>query len=170
MEEKQTRAETHPITDASNSDKEPLPSIRQTVMAIISALAKYVGMHPVRMSIILKLDAVEEISQAEIHRKLGVGGAVVTRILKKMEAEGLIIRRPDPLDNRFTLVRLSDAGRARRDELLVKTKRIESALLQGLSPEEIESMQHTLRRIRQNAESLVEGTEEDESFPEKEQF
>lgn len=165
MEEDHNQMEAQTEMDPRAVEEVRIPAIRQTVMAITVALAKYIGMHPARAILIQKLDDVEETSQAEIHRKLGVGGAVVTRILKHMEAEGLIIRHPDPADNRFNLVRLSEAGRVKRDELLAKTQRIESGLLQGLSAEEIECMQHALRRIRQNAESLSGGTDEDDHLP-----
>ena len=75
-----------------------------------------------------------------------------------MEADGLITRRTDPGDNRFMLVKLTEAGRERQAEVALKLNKIKSTLMQGLSSEELLSMQRTLERIRQNAESLIGGS------------
>ena len=147
-----------------------MPVIRQTIMAITSALSRYIGMSPVRVILLQKLLGVEEISQAEIQRKLGVGGAVVTRILKQMEAEGWITRRPDPSDNRYTLVRLTEAGRRRQEEVILKTQSLQSTLLQGLSSEDMLCMQRTLSRISQNAEGLAGGPAKIEHLPGEDYF
>ena len=91
-----------------------------------------------------------------------MNGAVVTRIIKQMEVEGLIARRADPADNRYMLVRLTDLGHGRQEEVLAKICRIESTLLQGLTVEEIRCTQRVLARIRQNAESLTASIEDGE--------
>ena len=141
-----------------------LPQVRQTIFAIKSVLGRYVGMSHVRVIFFQRMNAGEEISQAEIQRRLGVNGAVVTRILKQMQADGLIARRTDPVDNRYTLVRLTTLGRQRQEEVLAKIRRIESTLLQGLTVEEIKCTQRVLARIRQNAESLTASIEDGETL------
>jgi DNA-binding MarR family transcriptional regulator len=80
---------------------------------------------------------------------------VVTRIIKQLEAEGWITRRPDPSDNRFTLVQLTESGRARREQVVSKNRKMESTLLQGVSEEDMICTQRTLARIRQNAERFA---------------
>jgi DNA-binding MarR family transcriptional regulator len=170
MKENQSQPDFQPAPAPIAFEEVMMPVIRQTIMAITSALAQYIGMSPVRVILFQKLHDVDEISQADIQRKLGVGGAVVTRIIKQMEAEGLIIRRPDPSDNRFTLVRLTEAGRKRQDEVVLKTHKIESTLLQGLSSEEFMCMQRALTRIRQNAENLTGGSTKVDNFPSGDYF
>jgi DNA-binding MarR family transcriptional regulator len=140
-----------------------LPQVRQTIFAIKSVLGRYIGMSHVRVILFQRMNATEEISQAEIQRQLGVNGAVVTRIIKQMEAEGLITRRANPVDNRYMLVRLTDVGRQRQEEVLAKIRKIESTLLQGLTVEEIRCTQRVLAQIRQNAESLTANIEDGRS-------
>jgi DNA-binding MarR family transcriptional regulator len=170
MEENQSQPDFQRISASTAFEEVMMPAIRQTVLAITSALAHYTGMSPVRVILFQKLHDMEEISQAEIQRKLGVGGAVVTRIIKQMEVEGLIVRRPDPSDNRFTLVRLTEAGRKRQEDVSLKTHKFEAALLQGLSSEEFLCMQRALTRIRQNAESLTGGSTNIDNIPKGDYF
>src|SRR5262249_11003881 len=72
------------------------------------------GMSQTRMEILHELFHADELSQADLQQHLGVEGAVVTRIVKQLEAAGLVSRRPDPHDNRFTLVSLSAEARLRQ--------------------------------------------------------
>ena len=71
-----------------------------------------------------------------------------------MEAEGLVTRRPDPADNRFTLVQLTEAGWALQEDIIAKLQKADATLLHGLSREDILCTTRTLTRIRENAERL----------------
>jgi len=65
----------------------------------------------------------------EIAAKLGVDASVVSRQLTALEADGLVSRRPDPADARVGLVRVSDAGQARLQDLYAAyTKQLRAAL------------------------------------------
>ncbi|GAA1717972.1 hypothetical protein GCM10009745_78470 [Kribbella yunnanensis] len=65
----------------------------------------------------------------EIAAKLGVDASVVSRQLTTLEADGLVSRRPDPVDARVGLIRVSDDGRARLGALYsAYTKQLRSAL------------------------------------------
>ena len=123
MDENERQADTKPVSALKFEDL-MLPQVRQTIFAIKSVLGRYVGMSHVRVIFFQRMNATEEISQAEIQRRLGVNGAVVTRIIKQMEVEGLIARRADPADNRYMLVRLTDLGHRRQEEVLAKIRRI----------------------------------------------
>src|SRR5690349_10766881 len=70
------------------------------------------GMSQTRLELMHDLSHADEMSQAELQQRLGVEGAVITRIIKQLEAMGLVTRRADPQDNRYTLVSLSAEGRA----------------------------------------------------------
>ncbi|MFC9692712.1 MarR family winged helix-turn-helix transcriptional regulator [Kribbella sp. NPDC056951] len=65
----------------------------------------------------------------EIAAKLGVDASVVSRQLTTLEADGLVSRRPDPVDARVGLIRVSDDGKARLEALYsAYTKQLRSAL------------------------------------------
>ena len=57
------------------------------------------------------------IPQRDLARRLHVARPTITVMLHKMEAAGLIARRPDEKDQRLTRIYLTDAGRRLQDEM-----------------------------------------------------
>ncbi len=151
-----TRKAKQATTGRMEFEKETIAQIRLTVFAIQSAIGRYVGMSRVRGILfhIMRLD--QEMSQAAIQQRLGVDRSQVTRIVKQMEADGLVTRRPDPADNRFTLVQLTKAGCALQEEISAKLQKADATLLHGVSRADMLCTARTLRRIRENAERLAE--------------
>jgi DNA-binding MarR family transcriptional regulator len=111
------------------------------------AFARRVGMSLSRMEVLHELMHADEISQAELARRLDMEGALLTRFVKQMEADGLVTRRVDPTDNRFTLVRLAPAGQAALEKMDALGEAFGSQLLEGLSAAELESLVRAMKRI-----------------------
>ncbi len=151
-----------PTTEEKEFERETLGQIRLTVFAIQSAIRRYVGMSRARGILFHCMRLDQEMSQAAIQQKLGVDRSEVTRIVKQMETEGLVTRHPDPADNRFTLVHLTEAGYALQDEISAKIQKADATLLQGVSRADMLCTMRTLTRIRENAGRLVtDGAAED---------
>jgi DNA-binding MarR family transcriptional regulator len=114
------------------------------------AFARRVGMSLSRVEVLHQLMHAGELSQSELQQRLGMEGSLLTRFVKQMEADGLLTRRVDPKDNRFTLVNLAPAGQ----EALEKMERLgddfQSTLLVGISQEELASFVGVIKRIQQN--------------------
>lgn len=143
-------------------ERETLSQIRLTVFALRFAIRRYVGMSRARGILFHCMRLGREMSQGAIQQRLGVDRSEVTRIVKQMEAEGLVTRRPDPADNRFTLVQLTEAGCALQKEIVAKIQKADATLLRGLSREDMLRTMRTLARIRENAERLAtDGAAED---------
>ena len=64
----------------------------------------------------------------------GVSQPSMTQCVGRMQREGLVVRLIDPEDARATLIDLTDAGRARRTELLGSVHDRLAELLDTLSP------------------------------------
>lgn len=113
-------------------------------------ILRYVGVSYSRILVLHELYHAGELSQAELQQRVGIEGALLTRYAKQMEKTGLITRRTDPEDNRFTLVTLAPAGL----EFLRQAEKIgedyEVRLLEGLSKEELEVMVRAMKRIQDN--------------------
>ena len=77
-----------------------------------------------------------ELSQADIQRHLEVDGATVTRQVKQLQAEGLLQRRVDPKDNRFTLVTLTEAGQGMVETLIGRGQEFQQLAIQNIEPEQ----------------------------------
>jgi DNA-binding MarR family transcriptional regulator len=149
--EQSTRAKQQDSSDGV----ELLQQFRSTLLAIKSAFDHSFELSQARLFIFQEVQGAREVSQSEIHQKLGVDPAFITRIVKQMEAAGQITRRPDPTDNRYTLVRLTELGQRQYEEIMLKIGEMDSLLLQGLSPEEILALQAGLKRIQENAEAQM---------------
>lgn len=118
------------------------------------------GMSKTRLEIMHDLMQVDEMSQAELARRLDVEAAVITRIVKQMEAEELVTRRADPRDNRYTLVALTPQARKLRvDDDAESFKSIFTTdLLDGLSNKDRAELLRLLGHLQKNARAIREAT------------
>lgn len=114
------------------------------------------GMSQTRLQLMHELYHVDEMSQAELINRLGVEGAVVTRIVKQLEAMGLVTRRADPNDNRFTLVSMTQLARSAQTE--AETMKFKDAfgarLMEGLDEAERAHLFKIFKHIQENVEGI----------------
>jgi len=129
--------------------------IRFTVKSILPVIQQCMGGSLVEFLFFSQLFTAKELSQAELQKRLGVDGAVITRLVKQLEAEGLITRRPDPADNRFTLVTLTEHAYQLAGEKLDRRAKLQTALISGINSADVECMQGVLAQMRQNARNLL---------------
>lgn len=73
--------------------------------------------------------------------------STVAKLLKRMEADGRVVRSTGETDRRQSLVRITRAGRTEVGRLLKRSKRHEHAIVDRLSPHEAASLKHSLRRL-----------------------
>jgi DNA-binding MarR family transcriptional regulator len=78
----------------------------------------------------------------------------VTRLLDRMEANGLVTRQRGPADRRVVTARLTDAGMTLVDALDEPVRALHARQLGHLTPDELETLNGLLERARQapNAE------------------
>ena len=74
------------------------------------AFAQYIGMSQARLQLLMLLASKGELSHAALQQRLLLDGATITRQVKQFETEGVVSRRLDPQDNRYTLVSLTPSG------------------------------------------------------------
>jgi DNA-binding MarR family transcriptional regulator len=110
------------------------------------------GISQTRLDILHELFHADEISQAELQNRLDIEGAVATRILKQLEAAGLVNRRPDPRDNRFTLVSMSqDARRNHASEQNMRFKdNFGERIMQGINEVDRANLLRMIGQIHEN--------------------
>ena len=94
-----------------------------------------------------------ELTPGELVRQTLVGSGTTTNRLDRLEARGLIDRRPDPGDGRARRVSLTDRGRDRVDAAVADLLERERRLLGGLSGRDRESLARLLRTVLGNFES-----------------
>lgn len=113
-------------------------------------MSEWVGLSGHALRLLYLAHQREGVSQSEIERLFELDGAAVTRLAKQLEAEGLIRRVPDPADNRYTIVFLTEAGRARLADVREAMRALEARLYEGIDPDDLARCRDVLERIRAN--------------------
>jgi DNA-binding MarR family transcriptional regulator len=137
-------------------EKHLMREIMRTHQAIMNLSSRKVGMPSSRM-ILLRLLAVsypEKLGPKELSRKLGVDPAAMTRQIKSMEAEQLVIRQADSSDGRRSNVQLTEKGWQIFGRVHDKVHEFEKALSLSLSDEEILTAIKVLDQVRISADNL----------------
>ncbi|WP_234390856.1 MarR family winged helix-turn-helix transcriptional regulator [Nocardia suismassiliense] len=83
-----------------------------------------------------------------LSRYLMVTGGNVTGLTDQLVAEGWVDRIPDPIDKRATLVRLTDLGRARFDEMAAEHERWLTEMFAGFGRGDEQALFDLLGRLR----------------------
>ena len=115
------------------------------------AFTRRVGLSFSRVQVLLCLKREGETRHSELRERLGADGATVTRLVKQFESEGLLSRRPDPMDNRYTLATLTKAGQEVAYEVERSHQRFQEQLISGVSDRDQQAVLRVLRRFRANA-------------------
>jgi DNA-binding MarR family transcriptional regulator len=115
------------------------------------AFARQVGMSPHRVQVLVRLRRGGETSHSDLRQALGIDGASVTRLVKEFEAEGLVSRRLDPTDNRYTLATLTPAGERLAADLERSHQAYQERLLADATAQQQEIVLDVLRRVRAKA-------------------
>jgi DNA-binding MarR family transcriptional regulator len=90
------------------------------------------------------------LTQAELVQRSGRDKAQMTRLLHGLEQRGLVEREPDPADRRRLLLRLTTDGRALRDTMEARRRRLVAGLLAGLGDDEVQQLGVLLGRLLDN--------------------
>lgn len=90
------------------------------------------------------------LTPGEIARRLDLATPTVTKATKRMEATGLVARRPHPGDARLVLIHLTDRGRDLRKVLDEEMRRLSGRALRTLSEEERAQFARFLDELRRN--------------------
>lgn len=91
---------------------------------------------------------------SQLAEALGVNAAAVTGLTGRMEAAGVLRRKPAPDDGRAQHLSLTAAGRRIADKALPAVAKLQAELLEGFTAEEIEIAMRFLRTVAERAPSL----------------
>jgi len=108
--------------------------------AVIGSLLRPLGLYPGQEILLMQLWEHDGCSQAVLVDILGVDHSTVTRMLQRLEAAGMVVRRPSTHDRRVMLVSLTDAGRRLRGEIERVWRELERRTTAHLSEREREQL------------------------------
>ena len=108
-----------------------------------------------RMLMILS-DHSDGCAQARLAEVLEISPAAVTVMLKKLEADGYILRAVNPTDSRLNTTELTEKGK----QIVVGSRKtfseIDDAVFHGFTDAEMETLNEFLLRMQANIQTLEE--------------
>ncbi|WP_344655292.1 MarR family winged helix-turn-helix transcriptional regulator [Catenulispora subtropica] len=107
----------------------------------LQALPGESGLSPAQTSVLVRLGKVDAASAGALAAAEQVSHQAMAKTVAGLEALGLIVRRPDPVDRRRWLLALTEAGRARsQGERHARQQWLARALAEHGTPEQIEAV------------------------------
>src|SRR5437763_1945635 len=101
-----------------------------------------------------------------LRTRLGLDSGYVSRLLRRLEADGLVTVEPDPRDRRVRVARLTAAGLAERAELDRRADRLAESLLESLTDHQRERLVRAMADVeRVMTASMVEIEQLDPEHP-----
>jgi DNA-binding MarR family transcriptional regulator len=140
-------------TPVFSADQHIGTALRETYRAFARALSQNLAPLELTLSMWFTLRSLWEadgLSQADLGRRIELNPAAVVAVLKALEAAGLVRRRRTRKDRRIYNVFLTDAGRKLRTRATALALQVDARALRGVSPEEIDQVLATLKRLRTN--------------------
>ena len=98
-------------------------------------------------SILLRIRFQGVATQHDLVKLFKVSGAYIAKLLSKFEEYGYIIRKEDPQNRRKKLVKLTDEGIKKTDELIDIIQRWEDKVTDNISEEELKTLKKILYKI-----------------------
>lgn len=117
------------------------------------------GMTRAQWVILARLSRQPGLSQNELAAICEVEPITVARLVDRLEARGLVERRPDPKDRRIKRLHLLPAAEPMVEEIMAYKEALRSDLLEGLPERDIETFLNCLLHLKNKL------TAEDVEFP-----
>ncbi|MBS0419245.1 MAG: MarR family transcriptional regulator [Proteobacteria bacterium] len=118
--------------------------------------AREISLNLAQAKALVRLEKNQGVSQARLAELAEVDPMTMVRILDRMEAEGLLERRPDPADRRARCLYLTPKARPILSEIWRLSDEIRAELFAGVSKAERDQFMTVLERLYDNILSLSE--------------
>lgn len=114
---------------------------------------KKLGMDIAKWRICMLLKVHQQLHVSEIAKHAISKVPTITKIIQRMEKEGLVVSHKSPTDARIKLISLTQEGYKKIDIVLNTTKSLFNNAFTGLSLEEITQLNQTMGKILNNLNS-----------------
>jgi MarR family transcriptional regulator, organic hydroperoxide resistance regulator len=109
-----------------------------------------IGLYRGQAILMMTLSEQDGLTHSYIAEKLQISPAAVTKVIKRLEEENFIQRRPDERDERVSRVYLREKGRAAIDEIHRSFCALDNKMFEGLSEEELDELHKVLLHVLAN--------------------
>ena len=114
------------------------------------ALLSQIGLHVGQEMILFRLWQEEGLAHSQLAELMCVEPPTATKMLQRMEAAGLVVRRPDPEDGRISRVYLTELGKSLEKPVLNAWNSLEEETIRGLTEMEQALLRRLLMQMRAN--------------------
>jgi MarR family transcriptional regulator for hemolysin len=116
---------------------------------------RILGVSRAQWTVLVRLERTEGLKQSELAEILDLQPISLTRLLDRLDENGLIERRADPNDRRVNRLYLKPAARPLLDQLATLSESLMGTVLEGIEPESMERMLRDLGRIKDNLRAAI---------------
>lgn len=113
-------------------------------------LLRNINIHPGQCGLLLALKHNNGLPQKKLAEKLGVKPPSITVMLKKMEAEGYIIKKQDEKDQRITRIFITPEGEEIADQTKEMLDILGKEAFAGIKEEELMLLRRLLLQMKDN--------------------
>ncbi len=110
------------------------------------------GMTRAQWTLMIRLESQPGLLQKELAEILEVEPITVARLVDRLEARGMVERRPDPNDRRCWRLHLTEAAQPLLGEIDVQLTELADTLCQGLGDDTLATTTAALSRMRDRAQ------------------
>lgn len=97
-------------------------------------------------------------TQTDLADHLAIGRAQIGAIIDRLEARGVVERRPNPDDRRVWLVSITEAGRILAAEIAQVDEVLRAELRRGIGREERQALAWVMTRLQQNLATAIDNS------------
>jgi len=139
------------VSESPTREFQPVFWATKRVLAQASAAAfSRHGVHEGQQYVLQCLWAEDGLTPGEIARRLGLATPTVTRATARMEAAGLLRRRPHEGDRRLVRLFLTERGKELEEAIGREMDQLSERALSSLDKSERTALVHALDRVRRN--------------------
>ena len=109
-----------------------------------------IGLHIGQELALFHLWEQDGIPQAVLRNKIGSEASTMSNMLKKLEHDEIVYRKPDAIDHRISNVYLTEKGRQLKEPITKIWDEHENNLLDGITDEELLLLRRLLKQMAEN--------------------
>jgi DNA-binding MarR family transcriptional regulator len=154
-----TKLDAQESSASPRLDDDSITTLRQVISRLARQLNKSATdahLTPSQASVLALVVARGPVKLADLVRFEGVHPTMLSRLIAKLEAEGLIARLPDPVDLRSAIISPTKEGRAVQARIKANRARIVAAAASGLTPDQERLIAEALPALEALSEQLRE--------------
>lgn len=117
------------------------------------------GLHHGQARLLIILAQENGINHSKIASELRISTAAASKVIKRMEKDGYVLREADSTDERVSRVFLQPKGKILVEKIHSAFQQLDHIMFEGISDQEIHELQTLLSRVQKNLQKNLSDLE-----------